>query len=391
MQWMSGFGKWLAAVAAAIGLAGCGGGGGGDATVANGTLRLALTDRPACGYDAVYVTIQKVRVHQGAGAGDGDAGWAEVVLQPARRIDLLTLQNGVLDELGQTSLPAGKYTQMRLVLAENGTSAPWANSLVPTAGTELPLTTPSALQSGLKLNINIEVPAGQLADVVIDFDACRSVVKRGNSGQYNLKPVLSVTPRVSFGVIGYVPAELSGPATTVSAQVAGIPVKSTTPAQDGKFVLAPLAGGPFDVVISAAGRVTATITGVPEPATADIKLNNEQPISPAASDMRTVSGSVTTGASPILATVAARKAYTGGPTVEVAGASVDGDTGAFSFELAGGAPEKAEYVAGLLTFNTDGATPTGQYQIAATSGGASKTASADVTIDHVSGMTFEFP
>jgi len=91
-----------------------------------GTLRLALTDAPACGYDAVNVTIQKVRVNQDASASDTGAGWSEVVLSPARRIDLLSLTNGVLEDLGQTSLPAGKYTQMRLVLAPNDATSPMA-------------------------------------------------------------------------------------------------------------------------------------------------------------------------------------------------------------------------------------------------------------------------
>ena len=78
-------------------LAACGGGG--DAPAANGTLRLAMTDAPACGYDSVNVTVQKVRVHQSASAADTDGGWSEITLSPARRINLLGLTNGLLDEL----------------------------------------------------------------------------------------------------------------------------------------------------------------------------------------------------------------------------------------------------------------------------------------------------
>ena len=41
-------------------LAACGGGGGGTAPVAEtDTLRLALTDAPACGYDSVNITVEK--------------------------------------------------------------------------------------------------------------------------------------------------------------------------------------------------------------------------------------------------------------------------------------------------------------------------------------------
>ena len=101
----------------ALGIAACGGGGssGPDAST-TGTLRLSLTDAPTCGYDNVWVTGEKVRVHASGAASDTDGGWSEVVLATPQRIDLLTLTNGTLQPLGQSSLPAGKYTQMRLVL-----------------------------------------------------------------------------------------------------------------------------------------------------------------------------------------------------------------------------------------------------------------------------------
>src|SRR5262245_56562253 len=66
-----------------------------------GTLRVALTDAPACGYDHVYVTVERVRVHMSSSASDNDGGWSEVVVSPAQRIDLLGLTNGELAELGQ--------------------------------------------------------------------------------------------------------------------------------------------------------------------------------------------------------------------------------------------------------------------------------------------------
>ena len=42
-------------------LAACGGGGSGGSVADSGTLRLALTDAPSCGYDSVNVTVEKVR------------------------------------------------------------------------------------------------------------------------------------------------------------------------------------------------------------------------------------------------------------------------------------------------------------------------------------------
>lgn len=198
--------KPVLCILALASLTACGGGssggvdssGSGSSTVNGdsdtGTLRLALTDDPACGFDTVFVTIQKVRVHKSSDANDIDGGWSEIVLNPAKKVDLLSLTNGKLEELGQTVLPAGKYTQLRLVLAENN-GAPFANSAKPTGESEVALQTPSGQQSGLKTNIDITVAANTTSDFVIDFDACKSIVAAGGSGKYLLKPVLSMTPR----------------------------------------------------------------------------------------------------------------------------------------------------------------------------------------------------
>ena len=201
-------------------IAACGGGGG----TPTGTMRLSLTDSPACGYDNVFVTVEKVRVHQSGGASDNDSGWSEVVLPTPQRVDLLTLTNGTLLPLGQTELPAGSYTQMRLVLGNKpppgSPQGTLANSIKPTGGAETELTTPSGQQSGLKMNVNITVPAGQLADFAIDFDACKSFVKSGNSGKYIIKPVLTVTPIVSSAaqrVVGYVDLALAPGSTRTAA------------------------------------------------------------------------------------------------------------------------------------------------------------------------------
>ncbi|HET9205772.1 MAG TPA: DUF4382 domain-containing protein, partial [Burkholderiaceae bacterium] len=293
------------AAALALAVAACGGGGGGSNEPAGGTgtLRLALTDAPACGYDAVNVTIERVRVHQSDAAGDNDAGWHDLVISPRQRVDLLSLTNGVLKELGEMPLPAGRYTHMRLVLADNGNSAPFANSVVPTGGSEVALTTPSAQQSGLKLNnLNIDVGPNQIADVVLDFDACKSIVKRGNSGHYNLKPVIAAIPRViDVGRIeGHVHPSIAA-GTTVSVQVrsAGNPVKATHPdGITGKFVLYPVPVGSYTLVLTNAARATAAVTGVPVVAAAAPTIVGaaSAPLLPpaAASAPRVVSGTVTT-------------------------------------------------------------------------------------------------
>lgn len=372
-------GRWLAwgvGVLAAAALTACGGGGGGgEVTAGDGTLRVAMTDAPSCGYDHVFVTVEKVRVHTSGSASDSDGGWREVVVSPARRIDLLTLTNGVLAELGTTQLPAGSYSQVRLVLTENSTTNASANAVQPTGGAEVPLSTPSALQSGLKLQTRFDVAAGQTADLVLDFDACRSVVQAGNSGRYNLKPVISVVPRLSTSVQGFVTSTLTLSATTVSAQQNGVVVRSTTPDSTGKFVLGFLPAGTYDVVVTSDGHATAVVASVPVSATATGSVNitgTATAIAPPPSTMATVTGTTSVSASTTSttstlvtdATVAAKQTLTGGPAVTVASTAVNAETAAYSLRLPTAAPMKAAFsTTAAPAFNADTAAA-GKYTLA---------------------------
>lgn len=391
--------RWLIALACAVGLAACGGGGGGEA---QGTLRLALTDAPPCGYDRVHVTIEKVRVHRSASAGANDAGWSEIVLPAPRRVDLRTLTNGVLFELGQTALPAGRYTQLRLVLAPNTGADPLANSVTPTGANETPLTTPSAQQSGLKLNVDLEVGANQIADFVLDFDACRSVVRRGASSQYNLKPVITVLPRLTDvgQVEGYVEAAIAA-TSSVSVQFGGKPVKGTLPAADGRFVLYPVpVGTGYTLVVSATGRVTAAMTGVPVTTAAPTVVSTATvrivPPMAAASAPRTVEGTVTgvpAAAASVraLQTLPALSATEPETTIEVDWTAVDDATGAWTLSLPIDAPGRTGYVANptSIGFAAQDAAA-GRYRLEASGGATPLTREIDVRVP-VEPIVFAFP
>lgn len=330
--------KYTVGSVAVAALAACGGGGGGEGG-STGTLRLALTDAPSCGFDAVHVTVQKVRVHQSSTAGDNDAGWSEIVLNPARRVDLLSLTNGVLMELGQIPLPTGKYTQMRLVLADNNTSQPLANAVSPTGASEVALKTPSGQQSGVKTNINIDIAENKMADFVLDFDACKSVVQAGASGQYLLKPVVSVIPRYVSGVQGYVDPALGAGATRVSLQVNGTIVKATAPDSTGKFLLQPVAPGNYTLVMAAPGRTTTVVTGVPVVAeTVTPVASVAAPIALAPSASATVSGTA-----PADTLVRALQPLTTAGSVEVDGGYVNSVTGAYAYSLPLNAPLVGAY------------------------------------------------
>ena len=385
----------LGAAAAALAMAGlvaCGGGGGsggtGDGQLTGvGTLSVALADAPACGYDHVYVTVDRVRVHKSGTAADGDSGWTDLALATPKRIDLLTLTNGVMEELGQTQLPSGTYSQVRLVLVENGNNNQLANAVQPSGGALVALNTPSAQQSGLKLRTSFEVRNGQTSDLLLDFDACRSVVVAGASGGFNLKPVLTVSPRVSTAIQGYVSTALSPAGTLVTAQQGGVVVRSATPDSSGRFVLSSLATGSYDVVVTSDNRSTAVVPGVPVTGTATTTINGTATaILPPAATMRVVSGitSVTTTGTAATAlvtdaTVRATQALTGGPAVEVTRMSVNATTAAYQLRVPAAPPVKATFSAGsALNFGADTAVG-GNYRIeAAAPGRATVQAVTDV-------------
>jgi hypothetical protein len=366
--------RWLAALGATAALAACGGGGGGGSAGTDGSLRVALTDAPSC-YQHVYVTVQKVRVNQSATAGDQDGGWTDLTLATPQRIDLVSLSNGVLQELGTMPLAAGHYTQVRLVLADNTAagSTATANSVQPIGGAETALDTPSAMQSGLKLRADFDVAPGQMADLVLDFDACKSIVKAGNSGKFILKPVVSAVPRLVSGVSGYVATTLPLGSTTVAAQQNGTTVRSTSPDASGSFSIPYLQPGTYTLVITADGRSTAVVTNVPVGTATTVVNGTATAIAPPVSTMGTITGGVTvssvsgstTVSAPVTdADVTALQALTGGPTIAVTGQPVDATLGTYSLRVPIAPPVKASFPTGTATLAFTPDTPVaGQYTV----------------------------
>ncbi|MDO8438946.1 MAG: DUF4382 domain-containing protein [Telluria sp.] len=391
-----------ASLFSAAALVACGGGGGGAGNPAPlpsmGTLSAALTDAPACGFDAVNVTVSKVRVHQSAAAADADSGWSEIVLSPARKINLLNLTNGVLDTLGQTSLPAGRYTQVRLVLDANAGPA-LANSVLPTGGAEVTLDTPSAVTSGIKLNADFEVLAGQRADLVLDFDACKSVVTKGN-GKYALKPVVKVIPTAVNGIAGFVATSMLSSKVMVSAQQNGVIISSTVPnPTTGEFFLARLAPGSYDVVFTGEGRAASVVGAVPvATASSTTALSTAAlPISLPVAITGSIAGTVTmTPASATEAAyVAAKQTFASGPTVTIKYAGADLISGAYAItKLPLSAPGYAVYSATLPLVFAPALTTTpgtGKYRVdAAAAGYAAKTHATpvDISAANATGINF---
>ncbi|TVR15707.1 MAG: DUF4382 domain-containing protein [Balneolaceae bacterium] len=208
----------------------------GDANL--GTMRVVLTDAPG-NYEAVFIDIQAVRIHRSSNADDGESGWIDIPTDPVI-VDLLELTNGKFEILGEVDLEPGRYSQLRLILGNN-------NEVVIDGETHA-LSTPSAQQSGLKLQINADIEGGEMYTLLLDFDASRSIVRAGNSGRYNLKPVIRTVRLEQSGAIeGTI--EPAGIQPWVYAIADGDTLAGTRAEANGDFLMIGLLPGSYQVSV----------------------------------------------------------------------------------------------------------------------------------------------
>jgi hypothetical protein len=352
-------------------IAGCGGGG--SSGTSTGTANVMLADSPACGYAHVYVTVDHVEI-----SSDGN-GWTTIPVKSSvpQPIDLVSLNNGAVLPLGAATLSAGTYRQVRLVLKANGSSL-YANSVVLSGTTaEIPLTTPSGQQSGYKILGPFTVPAGAQAGLVLDFNACKSIVMAGNSGEYLLKPVVTATATVAIGSIsGITTAGSTVYAEQPSSTGGPVIVTGTTADSTGTFTLSPILdsrmGGDVDVVIvppaptsGTAGHATYLVQDVQVNAGGTTSIGT---LVPAASAVNTATVTVTVSGLPAAANLVADQTVTNTVALttrvyEIPAAVNPLNSGVYSVPLAASGPYVKTYSAASFAQDT---TDAGMYSITAT-------------------------
>jgi len=212
-----------------------------DATSASTTpVKVRMTDAPAA-YDQVNVDIIGVEFKVNSET--------TVNLNVIAGIyNLLDFANGADTLIASADVPSGSLSQVRLILGPN-------NSVV-VDGQPHPLSTPSAMQSGLKLNVHSTLQPGILYELLLDFDANQSIVVTG-SGEYQLKPVIRVVTVATSGSIhGNVVTTLALPATISATN--GVDTYTTVTDDNGNFLLRGLVAGTYTVTITPEAPFPAT-------------------------------------------------------------------------------------------------------------------------------------
>ena len=203
-------------------------GGRGGSDGGTGTLSVSLTDSSCGSYAAIYVTIDEVQVNKNNSLANGNSGW-RTVATPMKTYNLLKLINGVTEVLGDNELEAGPYNQIRLIIGKtpesenniNGEPHPYANYVVFDDGSDEPLKIPSGYNTGIKLVHNFEVAENSFVELLLDFEACKSVVETG-SEKYILKPVIKVIETLNkFNVYGEVIENNNNPVLPITGAIVG--------------------------------------------------------------------------------------------------------------------------------------------------------------------------
>jgi Domain of unknown function (DUF4382)/Carboxypeptidase regulatory-like domain len=262
------FGFSAAALLCSFGLAGCGSAGGSGSS-STGTMAVAMADAPLDA-DHVNVWISKVEA-------SGPGGWHTLrnTTAPTTPIDLKTLVVNDMDLAG-ASLPAGHYNQLRLIVTK---------AEVVKGSSTYPVEIPSGMQTGIKLNINADVPPNAVTQILLDFNAAQSIhATPPGSTNYKLQPVIPAVLKVLSGTItGTVTLDGTNPAPNAAVAVypagtgmqAGTEVNTSQTLADGTFKVWALLAGSYDVKITSADTTqTKTVLGV------QVVANQNTPLDP---------------------------------------------------------------------------------------------------------------
>lgn len=152
-------------------------------------FEVRMTDSPG-DYESVKIDLLDVKIKV-SDDNDDSKGWQSLKTVKPGIYDLLELTNGKDILIANDAFPAGKISQIRLILGDNNS--------VTYKGVVYPMRTPSSQTSGLKLKMNANLQAGITYKLLLDFDASKSIVQ--NSNKFSLKPVIRFIAEAQSGAI----------------------------------------------------------------------------------------------------------------------------------------------------------------------------------------------
>lgn len=198
-------------------------------------LQVALTDDPG-DYEAVFIDVEDIKINY---SDDPNNGWVSLANVHSGEYDLLKLINDDDTILADAEVGPGTISQIRLVLG--------SDNYVQIDGQRIKLETPSAQQSGLKLNIHQTVEAGLLYKILLDFDVAKSIVQTGN-GKYILKPTIRTVLEAAGGTIKGNVKPFDFQSAVLVFKAANDTVASTySSTTDGGYMVRGLAAGPYSL------------------------------------------------------------------------------------------------------------------------------------------------
>lgn len=241
-----------------------------EAITGEGQIKLNITDAPIDqeGVSGVFITFTGIEFQK-----DGGPWQTAEEFEGPVTINLLELQNGRTELLGDFTAGAGNYTGLRFMLdaPERGRNPSNPGCFIEFEDGRIePLFVPSGAQTGYKAIGEFTVPLNGTVEITADFDLRRSVVEAGASGIFILKPTIKViVNNQAGGIRGNITNREAEINYVVYAYEAGTYTEeesadpeaeavrfpnslSNTGAEDnGDYMLAFLAPGDYDLVVVA--------------------------------------------------------------------------------------------------------------------------------------------